>query len=539
MRGSVGRTRLGTLGVAAALLLGVAPPAAVGHVQGGGIDDRVVLFAEDAVALPDTAAPLRDDVLRQRTVAVDGLALVALLVEGGRPDPVLHELRTEVGRPLRLVLFDDVVVNVEPVLARSAWLRTPSPFDGYGDHPDPFISWRGTGETSDGDVVEVRLALRPGFEEGSLPTLDGAILGAGTDLQVRPTATPGVHVIEELAGPFDPDPRVLGRRGATLLAFEQQPPATVAQGDTVTISGACDAPRASVMWARSPEPLAGVTHDGVLVKHELDVEGAFSVSTSLREDQLPGRYQVSATCRHGDDQLLTSASWWVEVVGPDPRPTFADLSPTSSHTEAIRTFAWRGVIEGCRPGFFCPDAPATRAQLASLIARALDLGIEPDLTPREPVAVQSIGVAAVTPLGTAAVTGAGSAAAAGAGSVQAGSRFVDVPADYVHAPAIERLAELGVVLGCAADRFCPTTPVRRDQAASMIARAFGYPPVDGPYPHPTLRDVAHDSVHRPAIASLLQWHVVHGCTCDAFCPSRPLTRAEAARLLQRALQLGR
>ncbi len=53
------------------------------------------------------------------------------------------------------------------------------------------------------------------------------------------------------------------------------------------------------------------------------------------------------------------------------RPTFTDVTPTSSASEAITQLAARGIIKGYGDGRFGPDAPVLRAQMAALIVRAL------------------------------------------------------------------------------------------------------------------------------------------------------------------------
>ena len=58
------------------------------------------------------------------------------------------------------------------------------------------------------------------------------------------------------------------------------------------------------------------------------------------------------------------------------------------------------------------------------------------------------------------------------------SRFVDVDADRWWAPFVERLAELGVTKGCAAEpaAFCPDDDVTRGQMATFLGRALGVVP---------------------------------------------------------------
>lgn len=54
---------------------------------------------------------------------------------------------------------------------------------------------------------------------------------------------------------------------------------------------------------------------------------------------------------------------------------FVDVDPDSVHAEAIDAVFAAGITRGCAggPPRFCPDDPVTRAQMASFLARALDL----------------------------------------------------------------------------------------------------------------------------------------------------------------------
>ncbi len=119
------------------------------------------------------------------------------------------------------------------------------------------------------------------------------------------------------------------------------------------------------------------------------------------------------------------------------------------------------------------------------------------------------------------------------------SRFVDVVADQKWAPFIERLAELEVTLGCSAEpelRFCPDQPVTRAQMASFIVRALNLPTPQDPA---DFADVATDNVHAADIAALYAAGITVGCSAEPelrFCPDQQTTRAEMATFVNRARQ---
>ena len=54
-----------------------------------------------------------------------------------------------------------------------------------------------------------------------------------------------------------------------------------------------------------------------------------------------------------------------------------------------------------------------------------------------------------------------------------GVRFTDVPTDFWAAAWIEELARQGITSGCTVNKYCPNSPVTRDQMAVFLVRAFG------------------------------------------------------------------
>ena len=51
---------------------------------------------------------------------------------------------------------------------------------------------------------------------------------------------------------------------------------------------------------------------------------------------------------------------------------FADIAD-STHASAIRKIAAAGITRGCTPTAYCPNQFLTRGQMATLLARALNL----------------------------------------------------------------------------------------------------------------------------------------------------------------------
>ena len=96
--------------------------------------------------------------------------------------------------------------------------------------------------------------------------------------------------------------------------------------------------------------------------------------------------------------------------------------------------------------------------------------------------------------------------------------------------SVNRLAAAGITGGCAAGRYCPRQPVTRAQMASFLVRALALPP-------PVQPDHFIDddgSTHEADIDSLYEGGITAGCTANRFCPSASVTRGQMAAFLFRA-----
>lgn len=121
-------------------------------------------------------------------------------------------------------------------------------------------------------------------------------------------------------------------------------------------------------------------------------------------------------------------------LAPATDRRFADIEG-HPHADSIDRVAEAGIASGRTPDTFEPDAPVTRAQMATFLANALDL--------------------------TEGDTDRG---------------FADVHG--THADAIARVAAAGITVGCTTDgtRFCPSDTVTRAQMASFLGRALDLDP---------------------------------------------------------------
>ena len=119
------------------------------------------------------------------------------------------------------------------------------------------------------------------------------------------------------------------------------------------------------------------------------------------------------------------------------------------------------------------------------------------------------------------------------------NRFADVSEVDVHLQSINRLAEAGIVLGgpggTSADRYGPTQPVTRAQMASFIARALAH--LMGETPPSTNDHFSDDDgdVHEPNIDLVASLGVAVGVDGDRFDPGSAISRGQMAAFLVRSM----
>ena len=175
--------------------------------------------------------------------------------------------------------------------------------------------------------------------------------------------------------------------------------------------------------------------------------------------------------------------------GPSLTVTTApDFADTSGHIfeDDIAWMAALGITLGCDDINFCPYDELTRAQMASLLARAFAL------------------------------------------PAVAGNRFNDVTG--VHTANINAVAEAGITLGCTSDglSFCPNDPMTRAQMGSFMARAFGLDPSDANAFTDDDGSTHEENIDATAVAG-----ITLGCDPGLYCPDDTVTRGQVAAFLHR------
>ncbi|MFY9550102.1 MAG: S-layer homology domain-containing protein [Thermoanaerobaculia bacterium] len=181
--------------------------------------------------------------------------------------------------------------------------------------------------------------------------------------------------------------------------------------------------------------------------------------------------------------------------------SFADVPDADPFWTAIDAAAMNGVSAGCGGGNFCPRAALSRAGAAVFLLRGKN------------------NAAYLPPAAT-------------------GTVFTDVPASLPAAAYIEELSRQGITAGCGGGAYCPGAPVTRAQFAVLVLKTehgndYMPPPATGA----VFADVPAGAFAAGWIEQLAAEGVTAGCGGGNFCPVDPVSRAQAAALVVRALGL--
>ncbi len=306
-------------------------------------------------------------------------------------------------------------------------------------------------------------------------------------------------------------PRVTG------VAITSEPPAggSYVNGDVITVTATFDSPvvvgrqgstpTLRIQFGDGPRGAlykTGSGTSGLIFEYTVQPGDSDTDGISLPANSIhPGRATIGLAS--GLDAMLTH-----EAVGPDPLHLVGDVKTLnaggfafadirgSAHRTSIELIARLGITRGCNPPantLYCPDGRVTRGQMATFLARALEL----------PAADRDF--------------------------------FTDDDGT-THEDDINRLAQAGITQGCSAENqhYCPDTGVTRAQMAAFLARALELPAAD--------RDFFTDddgTTHEDDINRLAQAGITQGCSAENqhYCPDTGVTRAQMAAFLARALQL--
>ncbi len=112
--------------------------------------------------------------------------------------------------------------------------------------------------------------------------------------------------------------------------------------------------------------------------------------------------------------------------------------------------------------------------------------------------------------------------------------YLDVPAGATHTKSILKLTEAGIAFGCTPDRYCPGAPMLRGELAAFLAAAFE---LDTSASSSRFADVPTGQRFVGEVAAVDTAGLLRGYTNGRFGVHDPLTRAQLATLLVRALQI--
>jgi hypothetical protein len=186
------------------------------------------------------------------------------------------------------------------------------------------------------------------------------------------------------------------------------------------------------------------------------------------------------------------AAYFNDVTYDLPDPAFAN---------AISAIYARGLTTGREPGKFYPQAPVSRAEMATFLTRAL----RGSNTPPEPLT----------------------------------QRFFDVgigPSGHWARAFIEYIAREGVTTGYGDGNFGPEDLTTREQMAVFLCRALGVKEPPRPSADP-FNDVPRDNLYAPFIAEIKRRGITLGCGNNDYCPQQSVSREQMALFLVRAFNL--
>jgi hypothetical protein len=117
-------------------------------------------------------------------------------------------------------------------------------------------------------------------------------------------------------------------------------------------------------------------------------------------------------------------------------------------------------------------------------------------------------------------------------------RFLDVPPTNIFYAFIDQLALRQITLGCGGGNYCPSQVVLREQMAAFIIRGIGEfnPPTP---PSQRFDDVPPSNFFYNFIDRMAVLGITLGCSSNPplYCPNGDVTRGQMAAFLVRAFNL--
>ena len=188
-----------------------------------------------------------------------------------------------------------------------------------------------------------------------------------------------------------------------------------------------------------------------------------------------------------------STEWTVRVVVSS---AFTDVNPGDWFYDNVMDAAQNGYVSGMGDGTFQPKKATTRAEFASMIAKAMGY-TDSDATGE--------------------------------------TRFTDVDADQWYAGAITYCYDNGIILGYEDNTFKPTQTITRQEAASILKNAFN---LNGSSSDKFPDDAKIANWAKANVYAVKHSGLMKGDADGNFRPTDTMTRAEAASIMMNAQRAG-
>lgn len=203
-------------------------------------------------------------------------------------------------------------------------------------------------------------------------------------------------------------------------------------------------------------------------------------------DIMLGDFTHAGGSRESDGDRWYGVMIFVKLCGGSSAPgSFTDIGSSIFKPE-IEWLVDEEIAAGCSSTRYCPVNAVTRAQMASFLKRAMNL----PAAPRD--------------------------------------YFWDDNSS-IHQADINSLTASGVAGGCGDGRYCPNASVNRGQMASFLARALGLPSTSRDFFWDD-----NGSMHEADINRLAAAGIVGGCASGKYCPFSPVTREQMAAFIERS-----
>jgi hypothetical protein len=284
-----------------------------------------------------------------------------------------------------------------------------------------------------------------------------------------------------------PTPTVQTEAATTITAT------SAALNGDITSNNGYDITAYGFLWRTSSSSLNNTLDVGTTNNN-----GAFTDTLSGLVANTTYYVQAYATNSYGtaDGAVMNFTAGVPTTTTPSTGTAFSDVPTSYWGYNAITSLSSKGIVAGYPDGTFLPDASITRAEFATMLAKALRLN-------------------------TNGTTG----------------QFTDVTADAWYYGTVNAAASAGLVSGPGDNLFAPTAPVYREQMAVMVAKAMGNkaPATNGTELNAFSDKSAVSSWAVSGVDEAVKAGIVSGMTADTLVPLANATRAQAAAMIYQLL----